>query len=109
MKIFPLFLSILILSGCTTIHFDNGEDPQGFKPADSWHHNFVLDLYEGSDPVNLERKCYDHEWTSVKTELTFLNGLARLAVNWIAPLWYPKEVETTCSQEKKGSSLAANQ
>lgn len=105
MKLISLFISILLLTGCTTIHFDNGEEVQGIAAADKWHHNFFFDLYEASAPVNLETECADREWSSVKTELTFLNVLARSAVNWLAPIWYPKVVETTCKKKEEPNNL----
>jgi hypothetical protein len=60
-----------------------------------WHHNFALSLYEASEPVNLNSECRDMTWTSVKTERTFINGLAQV-VNVFAPIWYPKTVEVSC-------------
>ncbi len=88
---------VLLLCGCTTIHFDNGDAPGGTEGAGQWHHNFGLDLYEASAPVNLEQECAGKQWTSVKTELTFINGLAGGAVNFLAPIWYPKTVQVTCN------------
>ncbi|GAA3939865.1 Bor/Iss family lipoprotein [Litoribacillus peritrichatus] len=96
MKLLTTLVSLIILSACTTIHFDNGEPIETLAKTEQWHHNVALDLVEVSDAVNLERRCLNQEWTSVKTELSFLNGLARLAVNWIAPIWYPKTVEISC-------------
>ena len=98
MNIKPLSLCLILftLSACTTIHFDNGEDAESLTKTKQWHHNVALDLVEVSDSVNLERRCQSMEWASVKTELSFLNGLARLAVNWLAPIWYPKTVEVSC-------------
>lgn len=88
---------VLLLSGCTTIHFDNGNEPGGTENAGKWHHNFALALYEASPPVNLEQECAGEQWTSVKTELTFVNGLASGVVNYLAPIWYPKTVQVSCN------------
>ena len=87
----------LCLSGCTTIHFDNGTDVSGLANAPKWHHIGILSLVEFSAPVNLETECGNKEWNSVQTELTFLNGLASSIVNSVVPAaWSPKTVEVTC-------------
>ncbi len=89
-------VALLFLSGCTSIHFDNGNALAGQPTFEKWHHNFGAALYEGSDPVNLKEECQGKEWNSVKTELTFMNGLASGFLNLIAPVWYPKTVEISC-------------
>lgn len=94
-----LILSVLLISGCTTIHFDNGED-KGVKATEQWHHNFAMGLYEGSGPVDLGQECGEREWSSVKTEYSFLNGLTDGVVgglrNGLGPIWAPKTVEVSC-------------
>ena len=94
-----LILSVLLVSGCTTIHFDNGED-EGVKTTQQWHHNFALALYEGSEAIDLSNQCGDREWSSVKTERSFINGLADSVVgsisNGFGPIWTPKTVEVSC-------------
>ena len=62
-----------------------------------WHHNFFFALYEGSKPVNLVEICQQQDWQSVKTEVSFLNGLATTVVNYVAPIWYPKTVDVSCT------------
>ncbi len=92
-----LITAVILLSGCTTIHFDRSDTMDlNATQKTSWHHNAFLALAEISDPVNLEQKCGEQEWTSVKTELTFMNGLASGFINQIAPLWYPKTVTVSC-------------
>lgn len=91
-----LLLSVIFLASCTTIHFDNGGQPEGQAKAEEWHHNFGLALYEASEPVNLKNKCQNTEWTSVKTEVSLINGLASGAVNGVGPIWYPKSVQVSC-------------
>lgn len=95
MKIITI-IAVMFLSGCTTIHFDNGDGSEGQPSTEKWHHNFALSLYEGSKPVNLERECAGQQWSSVKTELSFINGLASGAVNLLGPIWYPKTVQVKC-------------
>jgi hypothetical protein len=93
-----IVLFAILLSGCTTIHFDRNENLDlNATKSETWHHNAVLALVEVSDPVNLEEECGEKEWSSVKTELTFVNGLVSSIVNFVAPLWYPKTVEVSCS------------
>jgi hypothetical protein len=92
----PVILLVLV-SGCTTIHFDNGDTSNPSTVKTQWHHNVVLALYEVSDPVNLKEECGSEQWTSVKTELSFINGLASSAVNFFIPIWYPKTVEVSCN------------
>lgn len=90
-------LIFVLLSGCTTIHFDkdNNVEPSTSQ-IHKWHHNIIFGLAEVSEPVNLEQECQDKEWTSVQTELSFIDGFTTLIVNSFAPLWYPKSVEISC-------------
>lgn len=97
MKRIAILAAAISLSACTTIHFDNGEVNQAQQPkAETWHHNVLLDLVEVSAPVDPAATCGDNEWASVKTERTFLNGLASSFVNVIGPIWYPKTAQVTC-------------
>lgn len=92
-------LTIGLLSGCSTINFEK-EKIIGSKASDeviysSWHHNVAFSLFEASSPVDLTNECGDKSWSSVKTELSFINGFASSVV--MGPLWYPKTVEVTCN------------
>jgi hypothetical protein len=95
-----LLLSVffaVVISGCQTMHFDRGENVTSTTATSSWHHNFVLGLYEGSAPVMLSDKCADGTWTSVTTKTSFTNGVASTVVNnAVAPIWYPETVEVKC-------------
>lgn len=92
-----LILGLILLSGCTSIHFDNGAQTAVLQANENqWHHNYLLSLYEGSDPVDLASECQDKQWASVKTELTAANIFSSFFVNFIGPIWYPKTVEVTC-------------
>lgn len=87
----------LCLSGCTTIHFDNGTDVSGLANAQKWHHIGIISLVEFSAPVNLESECGNKEWSSVQTQLTPINMLAGFVAGLIVPgVWSPKSVEVTC-------------
>lgn len=89
-------LCIIFLGGCSTIHFDKGEQVKSSTTTKLWHHNFAFALYEGSPVVDLKTQCGPGPWVSVKTEMSFLNGLSSSAVNWVGPIWYPKTVEVSC-------------
>ena len=95
-NILLIILCVTFFSGCSTIHFDKGEQVNSSKTKQLWHHNFAFALYEGSSPVNLQKECGNVPWASVKTELTFINGLASIAGNTLGPIWYPKTVEISC-------------
>lgn len=97
-KLILCALAALFTQGCTQIYFDNGtvSDVQNTQKSRSWHHNWAIDLYESTDPVNLQARCRNGQWQSVKTEKTFLNGLAGSAANQVLPIWYPKTVTVEC-------------
>jgi len=100
-------------TGCSTIYFDNGPVTTGVEQEPEWHHNFAWMVYEGSDPVSLNRRCNGRGWKSVKTEYSFENAVIGGAANLTASLlvfqnalavgpdpiwWYPKTVEVTCKE-----------
>ena len=92
-----LIVGLILLSGCTSIHFDNGPQTAVAQANENkWHHNFLFSLYEGSDAVDLAAECQQKEWVSVKTELTAANIFSSVIVNFLGPIWYPKTVEVTC-------------
>ncbi|TKB44634.1 Bor/Iss family lipoprotein [Thalassotalea mangrovi] len=92
------FIAIFSLSACTTIHFDKVPvTTEATVHKEQWHHNFILSLYEGSSPVDLNKVCQKQEWVTVKTETSFINGLAGAAASTIiGPMWTPKTVEISC-------------
>ena len=106
MKILTTIAFVLLVSACTTIHFDETE-PVVANPQQSqseWHHIMAFSLVEVSEPVDLAAKCGSNGWESVKTEVSFLNGL----IGWIpyvSAIWAPKTVTVQCqgSEAKTGS------
>ena len=98
MRILLSILAVVLTSGCTTIHFDNGsvDNLKTTIETEDWHHNVALDLYELSKPVVVSDKCKNKEWVTVTTEETFINGLAASVVNNAGPIWYPKTIRVTC-------------
>ena len=95
-----LGVAFIALTGCTNIHFDNGQydDLATNHKSEQWHHNFAAALYEGSDTVVLSDVCPDSQWQSVHTYKSFSNGVAELVVNEVGPAWYPKTVEVSCAK-----------
>jgi hypothetical protein len=92
-----VIMALIFLSGCSTIHFDQVNTPDAnMAYVEKWHHNVGLALYEASDPVNLEKVCSSKGWQSVKTETTFINYIAEMAVNTVGPIWYPQTVSIAC-------------
>ncbi|MEX1670016.1 hypothetical protein AB4876_13930 [Zhongshania guokunii] len=97
LKRIAVFALLLASAGCTTIHFDNGTPNEAKIVTEQWHHNAILALVEVSDPVNLSEECGSSTWSSVETELSFLNAFASGFVNFVLPVWYPKTVEVSCN------------
>ncbi len=92
-----LAIAIILLSGCTTIHFDR--DNTIYLDAvkvEKWHHNMVAEIIEVSDPVRLDQECGDKQWSSIQTEETFFDGLIKIIINQVAPIWAPKTVTISC-------------
>jgi hypothetical protein len=96
-KLIAVTLFSLVASGCSTIHFDRTTPVSGQTTKEQWHHNFAFALYEGSAPVDAKAVCGQQSWTSVKTEQTFVNGLASIPANIVGPIWYPKTVTVSCN------------
>jgi hypothetical protein len=93
-----LFSVVLVFSGCYRLTFDNGPLPQNEAehPHREWHHIGIIRLVEFSDPVDLYERCKGKEWTSVETELTFIQGvIAFLPYNYV---YHPREVEWACAK-----------
>ena len=102
-KIKLLILLTILISGCVSMHFDNGSIVNNSSVSDNketiekWHHKFFADACEVSDPVNLSKHCNNSEWESVKTEISFLNALSRFPQDILnLPIWYPKTVTILC-------------
>ena len=97
MKSLIAFIVILLVSGCTTIHFDQAEPivKDSSNSHSAWHHNMVLSLVEVSEPVDLQAQCGSSEWASVTTETSFWNGLVQ-AIPYMSWIWTPKTVTVQC-------------
>ncbi|MBI4598442.1 MAG: hypothetical protein HY737_08600 [Candidatus Omnitrophica bacterium] len=90
-------VSILSL-GCSTIHFQNGQDAATPETNSEWHHTVAFSLVEASDPVDLHDRCNGKPWHDVMVERSFLNGLAGSIDSLIVgvDLWEPWTVEYSC-------------
>ena len=76
LKILVIFSMILsFATGCSTIYFHNGNTNHIIQNSE-WHHDGIMRLVEFSDPVDLNSKCNSADWTSIRTEKTFINTLA---------------------------------
>lgn len=91
-----ILLPMILLVGCHTIHFDKAEPSTSSVQYEQWHHNWAYDLFEGSSPVKPDEKCGDKEWNSVKTERSFINGIAGVVGTMVLPIWYPKTASVSC-------------
>lgn len=113
-----IILISLLLNGCATVYFENGEiSNKSSAQKTVWHHNFIYALYEGSSPVKLQDNCGSDSWRSVKTQFTMLNLLSivgaegvfvSLTHTFIHPFfgaeiggasWTPMTVEILCDSK----------
>jgi hypothetical protein len=101
-KILLSLLLATLLSGCWSMHLDNGSDHSQrhseWDPHSEWHHDGIFRLVEFSKPVNLHDRCSGKEWKSVYIRKSFLNVLADVAVALLAPLYDGWTVDVTCEQ-----------
>lgn len=93
-----IIFSLLLLSGCSTMYFHNGPPTADVQMHSEWHHNLVFRLWEVSEPVDLENRCAGKDWTTVKTERTFVNGVAGVIDSVVigVDVWDPWTVEYSC-------------
>lgn len=99
MKSFTI-CSALLLTGCTSITFENGPIEHQTDVSRQWHHNAAAGLVEVSTPVNLEQVCNRKKWSSVTTKTTPLNAIAASVTNTASgvQLWTPKTVIIRCQK-----------
>jgi hypothetical protein len=99
-KIIGLAL-LFTVTGCFHIHYITNE-PVAPSPADeSWHHNFIYGLVEGSPPVPVSQICPDG-YAKVESETSFVNGLVRVLT---FSIYTPETVTVSC---KAGSPAPAS-
>jgi hypothetical protein len=96
-------LTALTLSGCFTMHIENGApvDPNSAgRSVNEWHHDIVFGLAEISQPINLGEKC-ESGWLEVKNEKSFIQGLIG-ALTW--SMYTPWDAKYTCKKKSKTAS-----
>lgn len=98
MKQLITLIFLLAITGCSTVHFKNGNVAGSGSGGETWHHNFALSLYEATPPVNLSQRCNGKAWSVVTTERTFINGLAGSVDNLAVGLdiWDPWTARVQC-------------
>ena len=100
-RVFATFTFAALATGCSTMHFKNGNTPASANTQSEWHHNIASAFYELSSPVDMQSRCKEKSWSKVTTVLSPINVLAGVAVDTIvagAPLWSPSTVEYSCGK-----------
>ncbi len=96
-KILLLVLLATLLSGCWSMHLDNGSGRSHRGDYSEWHHGGIFRLVDFSRPVDLNDRCSGKEWQSVYIRKSFLNGLADVAgALFLVPLYDGWTVDVTC-------------
>lgn len=85
-----------MLAACSTIVFDNGPQQQTASPPQKMGHHIggIFALFEFSEPKNLKSLCNGNDWSSIKTEQTFVDGLIQQVVPW--GIYAPRTTYTQC-------------
>lgn len=106
-RCFAALLAVLaaLSSGCAGVRFRNGDVPPRGRPAEHWHHNLALGLYEASPPLDMTRLCPGGRWSSVTVRERLATTVAGLVVG-AGVLWDPEWVEYSCA--KGGTESPAN-
>ncbi|MDB5105751.1 MAG: hypothetical protein JWP91_3440 [Fibrobacteres bacterium] len=108
-------LSGLCLTGCSVMHFKNGDVASAGHVQEKWHHNGILSLMEFSPVINMKTLCPEKSWSMITTKDTFLTVLAGsvddvvtagIARGASVDLWNPQAIEWFCGAEKSGSAVA---
>lgn len=114
-KLFPALLAGLCFTGCSVMHFKNGDVKSEGHVQEKWHHNAAYSLWEVSPVVNIGSLCPEKEWSMVTTKDTFLTGLAGSAdevltsavlKGFSVDLWDPQLIEWNCGGAKAGGSVS---
>lgn len=79
LQYFRLIIILLLISGCSSMHFVNGPELEDVVVREQWHHNALNGLVEVSAPVDISYVCDDKQWDTITVEQSFLNGVASLA------------------------------
>jgi hypothetical protein len=123
-----MLLGMLLLPGCSTIHFDHGpalpppdtllssigywfsdEAPperHSLPPESSLYHHGILSLIEISNPLELDLICTGYVWNRVTTEVTPVDLILGTIDNVVLAhfssagidLWSPWSIEYSCRE-----------
>ncbi|GEM_PF-328461 len=103
----------LLFSGCSVMHFKNGEVESAGPLHEEWHHNGIFTLVEFSPPVDLAGRCPGRNWSVITTKLSFVTGLVggidQAVTGLVIPggldLWSPQDVEWYCGEKVAGAAV----
>jgi hypothetical protein len=94
-----ILLLVLFQAGCNSVTFVQYEQEGEQRKTKHWHHGTLNGLVEISRPLNLNDICNGKAWNTVKTEVTFWNGLvASLVPTKGLSLYTPWTNEVECFQ-----------
>ena len=101
-------------TGCSVMHFRNGDVKAEGPVMEKWHHNAAYSLMELSPVVDMGGLCKDKEWSMVTTKETFLTAIAGGADDAVTAgllngaavdLWDPQMIEWQCGGAKSGVTV----
>lgn len=92
---FILLMMACAVSGCSTIYFERGARSSRQLTFGEWHHDAVFGLVEVSDPVDMNQRCETKDWSAIKVEKTFVQGLVGMVTY---SLYDPWDVSFSCKK-----------
>lgn len=112
-KLLMLIPIMLIVSGCSTMHFTHGPNTVDRTSDDAhesqWHGSSLAGLIEVNSPVNLYKNCEGKQWQQTTVEISPAGAMTTIVVMVataaVAPileglsLYSPWKVETYCAPE----------
>ena len=94
MKIIQILLLCFLISGCHTISFHNAKGQSNLKYTKK-HYNVVYGLAEVSKPIKIDEVCFNKNFSTIKTEQSFVDGLIEGFSNG---LLNPMSVSYSCEE-----------
>ncbi len=111
-KLLSALLAGFCLTGCSVMHFKNGQVKSAGPVQEKWHHNGIYSLVEFSPVINMNTLCQEKTWSMITTKQTFVTGLVGsvddVATSVLLPyggidLWDPQVIEWSCGAGKSAS------
>ena len=108
-------LSGLCFTGCSVMHFKNGDVKSAGPVQEKWHHNGVLSLMEFSPIINMKTLCPEKSWSMITTKDTFITVLAGsvddvvtagVARGAAVDIWNPQAIEWFCGEGQPGAAVS---